>query len=203
MNKTLTSKFTNLKRQLGQASGIFEHVDASKHKLQMRDLTTLVDLSKIEKIDRGIYRIIGSKTTEHDDLFIVSKKIPKGIICLISALAFHSLTTQIPRVVDIALGKGSEKPRMAYLPVRIHWFSMVTYQEGVENHKIGRMTVQIFCPEKTIADCFKFRNKIGIDVPLEALKIYLRKKPDIEKLMDYAKACRVGKIMQSYLEALT
>ena len=203
MNSILNFKFSKLAREARKTSGIFKYSDAVKFNLQMRDLKILTDSLKIEKIDRGIYRITGSKTTEHDDLVVVAKKAPNGVICLTSALSFHNLTTQIPRVVDIALEKGSEKPRIAYPPVRIHWFTKVPYLEGMGKHKIGGISIQIYSPEKTIADCFKFRNKIGIDVPLEALKTYLKRKPNIEKLIHFAEVCRVSKIIQSYLEALT
>ena len=130
-------------------------------------------------------------------------KIPKGVICLISALSFHEITTEIPHQVYLALPRGSEPPRLDYPPLKVYWFGDPAFKEGIEHHEVDGIPINIYSPEKTIADCFKYRNKIGMDVAIEALKLYRqRKKFKIDDLIHYAKICRVEKIMQPYIEAM-
>jgi predicted transcriptional regulator of viral defense system len=137
------------------------------------------------------------------DLVTVAVSVPKAVICLISALSFHRLTTQIPHKVYIALPELTRSPRQDYPPLAIHRFRGKAFDEGIENHLIDGVNVKIYSPEKTLADCFKFRNKIGMDVVLEALKFYRsQKKFDIKAIMKYAKICRVEKQMRPYLEAM-
>lgn len=134
---------------------------------------------------------------------IVALKIPQAVVCLVSALAFHELTTQIPHAVDIALPRGAERPRLDYPPLRIFWFSGPAWSEGVETHMIDDTPVRVYSLEKSVADSFKFRRKIGLDVALEALKLYRQHQSfDVSKLLYYARICRVEKVMRPYLEAL-
>jgi predicted transcriptional regulator of viral defense system len=137
------------------------------------------------------------------DLVMAAIRVPKGVVCLISALAFHGITTQIPHEVHIALPKGEKAPRLEHPPLRIYRFLAEAYTEGVEEHSIDGAPVHIYNIETTLADCFKFRNKIGQDVAIEALQISWRSKSlDLNKLMHYARICRVQNIMRPYLEAL-
>jgi len=136
-------------------------------------------------------------------LIQVALRIPKGIICLISALSYHNLTTQIPCQVYVALPLDAEKPRLAYPLVRLFWLSKPVYSTGVEEHLLDGTTISIYNREKTIADCFKYRNKIGLDVALEALKEGIDQGRDIELIMEYARIDRVEKIMRPYMEALS
>lgn len=165
-----------------------------------RTLYQMRDAGIITQLARGLY----SLNNEHSissDIAIVSAKYSKAIICLISALSFHELTTQIPHSVHIALPKGTTTPRLKYPPINVYRFSDDTYSEGIEEHIIDNVSVKIYCIEKTIADCFKFRNKLGMDIVLESLKLYkARKDFSVTKLMKYAKICRVENIMKPYLE---
>jgi len=137
------------------------------------------------------------------DLVTIALKVPGAVICLISALAFHELTTQVPHAVDIALNKGDEPPRLGYPPLRLFWFSGPAYSEGVDTHVIDGTPIRIHSPEKTIADCFKLRRRVGLDVAQEALKAYrLRPGFDPAKLLHYACICRVDRVIKPYLEAL-
>jgi predicted transcriptional regulator of viral defense system len=130
-------------------------------------------------------------------------KIPKGVICLISALSYHEITTEIPHQIYVALPRGAEPPRLDYPPLRIFWFSGPAFDEGIEDHVVDGIPVRVYSPEKTIADCFKYRNKIGLDVVLEALKFYRqRKRFKVDELMRYARVCRVEKVMRPYVEAV-
>src|SRR5690606_3705189 len=135
------------------------------------------------------------------DLVIVAKRVPQSVICLVSALAYHEITTQIPHAVSIALPKGAETPRVDYPPISVHRFSEAALKEGVETHQIDGVSINIYCPEKTLADCFKFRNKLVMDIVLEALKFYkARKTYNHEKLLNNARVCRTDTIMSLTLE---
>ena len=133
----------------------------------------------------------------------VAARIPGGVICLISALAFHELTTQIPHQVHVALPRGAEEPRLDHPPIKTYRFSDETFKVGRETHDLGGVSVSVYGPEKTLADCFKFRNRIGLDTLIEALRFY-RERGDVKvaDLMGYASACRVVKVMRPYLEAI-
>ena len=152
---------------------------------------------------RGLYRLGETEFGSNTDLIQVALKIPKGVICLISALAFHNLTTQIPHQVYVALPTASEKPRLEYPPLRLFWLSHKAYSAGVETHEVEGIPIHIYGIEKTVADCFKFRNKIGLDVAIEALKFYRKLEGfNIGILLEYARIDRVERIIKPYLEAI-
>jgi predicted transcriptional regulator of viral defense system len=154
-------------------------------------------------MSRGTYRLAEQKPLTNVDLVTVATRIPRAVVCLISALAFHGITTQIPHAVSIALEKGAESPRMDYPPVSVHRFSGQSLTAGVEEHLIDGVAVRVYSKEKTLADCFKFRNKVGMDVVLEALKLYKGQGVfDVGKLLGCARICRVERTMKPYLEAM-
>lgn len=168
-----------------------------------RTLYRLRDENILDQISRGVYHLIENGPVSDPDLIAVAKRIPQGVVFLISALAFHEITTQIPHAVYVAVPKGFETPRLDHPPVSIHRFSDASLKEGVAQHHIDGVSVRIFNPEKTLADCFKFRNKIGMDVVLEALKLYRSLKAfNPAEVMKYAKICRVEKVITPYLEAI-
>jgi predicted transcriptional regulator of viral defense system len=149
------------------------------------------------------YRLAELPPLGDPDLVAVALKVPGAVICLVSALAYHELTTQVPHEVHIALPRGTEPPRLKQPPVRIFWFAGPAFAQGIETHKVDNISVRIYSPEKTLADCFKYRNKIGLDVAVEALRLYRSKRrPRVGELMHYARICRVEKIIRPYLEAL-
>ena len=129
------------------------------------------------------------------DLVIVAKRVPQAVICLVSALAYHDITTQIPHAVSIALPKGAETPRVDYPPISVHGFSEAALK-GVETHQIDGVSINIYCPEKTLADCFKFRNKLGMDIVLEALKFYKAQKIQSRKTNKVCKSLPSRKIIR-------
>ena len=183
--------------------GIIKTSNALKQGIHPRTLYGLRDKGTIEQIVRGVYRLTELETISNPDLVAVASKFPNAVICLISALSFHNITTQIPHEVSIAMKRVSRSPRIDHPPVSVHRFSKDSFTEGIEKHHVDGVTVNIYSAEKTIADCFKFRNKIGMDVVLEAIKLYKsRKKLSPEKLLKYAKVCRVQRIMMPYLEML-
>ena len=176
---------------------------AIEHGITRYMLYSLRDKGVIEQVSRGIYRLVELPPVSDPDLVTVSLRFPNAVICLISALAYHDITTQIPHAVSVAVSRGSRPPSLDYPPIQAHRFSDSAYDSGIEEHLIDGVSVKIYCPEKTLADCFKFRNKIGMDVVLEALKLYReRKKFKPIELLDYAKICRVAMVMRPYLEAM-
>ena len=165
-------------------------------------LYSLRDKGVIEQVSRGIYRLMELPPISNPDLVTVSLRFSNAVICLVSALAYHEITTQIPHVVFVAVPRDSRMPAHEHPPIQVHRFSNETYKSGIEEHMIDEILVKVYSPEKTLADCFKFRNKIGMDVVLEALKLYkTRKKFDPGELLKYARICRVEKVMRPYLEA--
>ncbi len=166
-------------------------------------LYSLKDKGVIEQVSRGIYRWADLPAISNPDFITASLRCPKAVICLISALAWHNMTTQVPHVVSVAIPRNSRAPKIDYPPVHAHRFSNAAYTAGIEEHVVDGTTVKIYNPEKTLADCFKYRNKIGMDVVLEGLKMYREtKKFDPDKLLKYASVCRVKKVMHPYIEAM-
>jgi predicted transcriptional regulator of viral defense system len=183
--------------------GVLRMNEALKANIHRRMLYSMLEAGVIEKLSRGLYRLADLPPLGNPDLVSVSLKIPNGVICLISALAYHEITTQVPHEVHVALDRGTEAPRLTHPPLRIFWFSGQAFSDGIQIHKIDGVPVRIYSPEKTIADCFKYRNKIGLDTAIEALKLYREKKHfNSEELMKFARVCRVEKVMRPYLEAL-
>lgn len=161
------------------------------------------DAGVLERLSRGLYRIAELPPLGNPDLVAVALKVPTGVICLISALAFHELTTQIPHEVYMALPRGAESPRLDHPPVRVFWFTGEAFTEGVDTHKVDGVPVRIYGVEKTLADCFKYRNKIGLDIAVEALKRYVSsRRVKVDTLMAHARICRVEKVIRPYLQAL-
>jgi predicted transcriptional regulator of viral defense system len=203
INKAESKAITKAKELFRPQSGAFRVREAIKAGVHPRTLYAMRDQGIIKRIGRGVYRLSDMPTLGNPDLATIAMRIPKGVICLISALSYHEITTQIPHQIYLALPRGAEPPRIDYPPVHVFWFSGLAFDEGIEYHKVDGIPVNIYSPEKTIADCFKYRNKIGLDVVLEALKLYRsRKRFKVDELMHYAQLCRVEKVMRPYVEAL-
>lgn len=199
---TQTHDSTQALRIIKKKSGIIRTAEAIAAGIHPRTLYRLHEVGDLVKISRGVYRLAEFGPITNPDLVTVATRIPRAVICLISALAFHGITTQIPHAVSIALKEGAGTPRLAHPPISVHRFAESALNEGVQVHVIDGVRVRIFTPEKTLADCFKFRNKLGLDVALEALKLYkARKKFSARELLHYARVCRVEKVMRPYLEA--
>ena len=185
-----------------QHGGQLRMSEAIKLGISRYMLYSLREKGVIEQISRGIYRLAELPPISNPDLVTVSLRFPNAVICLISALAYHEITTQIPHEVSIAVPRNSRIPSLDFPPIRGHRFSNASYKAGIVEDRIDGVTIKIYSPEKTLADCFKFRNKIGMDVVLEALKLYrIRKRFDADELLKYARICRVEKVMRPYLEA--
>jgi len=157
----------------------------------------------IERVGRGLYMTNDGSATQNHSLAEAAKRVPHAIVCLISALGFHEMTTQIPHEVWLAIGAKARSPKPNGLSLRIVRFSGQPMVSGIEEHSIEGVAVRIYNPAKTVADCFKYRNKIGLDVALEALRDCKRqRRATMDELWRYAKVCRVANVMRPYLEAL-
>lgn len=167
-----------------------------------RDLYKLRDEGRIVQLSRGVYRLAEMDELNQSNLAAVAARVPDGVICLISALSFHEITTQIPHEVYLAIPRRKQSPRIDFPPVRAFHFSDETISAGVEIHDLGGIEAKVFSRGKTIADCFKFRNRIGLDVAIEGLKMYLKGNGSRPKILEYARVCRVEKIIAPYLEAI-
>lgn len=177
--------------------------DLAEQGIHRQVLTRLVAQGKIERVARGVYRLPEHPITENHGLALAAAAVPQGVICLLSALQYHGIGTQLPSEVWMALDRRAWRPKLAYPPLRILRFSGAAMSAGVESHRIEGSAVNIYGPAKTVADCFKYRNKIGLDVALEALREGWRaRRFTMEELDRCAVTCRVQRVIRPYLEAL-
>jgi predicted transcriptional regulator of viral defense system len=189
-------------RYIGQ-HGIVRPRDIEAIGLPREYLVRLHRQGKLNRSGRGIYTLPDANVTERHSYAEVAKRIPDAAICLLSALVFHEITTQSPASVWIALRKGARTPVLTSPSLRIVRLSGPSLTEGIENHRVEGVPVRVYSAAKTVADCFKFRNKIGLDVAIEALKDSLRKKKaNVNEIHRYAKICRVSNVIRPYIEAL-
>jgi len=201
--KKQRSRFDRAVELFKKSGGILRTSEALKAGIHPGTLYAMRDAGTLEMISRGVYRLAGSEPLGNPDLVTVAARIQDGVICLISALAFYEITTQVPHEVHVALKRGAEAPRLDYPPIKTYWFSGKAFAAGVEIHEIDGVGVRIYSHEKTLADCFKFRNKIGLDTAVEAIRLYRdRRRVDVDALMRYAAICRVEKVIRPYLEAI-
>ena len=172
------------------------HIDRS-------ELRRLTAAGVLERVTRGVYRIANASVTESHTVAAVLKRVPQATVCLLTALQMHGLTTQLPHQVWIAIDPKARRPQLADLPIRVVRFSGAALTAGVESREIEGVTVRLYGPAKTVADCFKYRNKIGLDIAIEALRDYRRRYPKRgDELSEYARVCRVSSVMKPYLEAI-
>ncbi len=166
-------------------------------------LTRLVAEGALERVVRGLYRLPEHELTEHHGLALASAAVPSATVCLLSALQFHDIGTLVPSEVWVAIDRRARRPMLKYPPLRVFRYTGSALTAGVESHRIEGRSVRIYCVAKTLADCFKYRNKIGIDVALEALRDAWRaRRFTMDELDRYARICRVQRVMQPYLESL-
>jgi len=166
-------------------------------------LTRLTASGQLEKVGRGLYRLPGTPASEHEGLATIAARVPQAVFCLLTALQFHGITTQLPRQVWIAMPRGSHVPKIDYPPVKMIQSTGAAYAAGIEVFERDQVSLKVYGVAKTVADCFKHRNKIGLDVALEALRdARAQKKASADELWHFAKICRVTNVMRPYLEAI-
>lgn len=189
--------------EIVKESSVVRPKDLDAHNVPRKYLSRLHNKGLLTKVSRGLYTLAEDEPATHRTLAEVSKRIPNAIVCLLSALQFHEISTQMPFEVWIAVDTKAWRPVEKQLPIRIVHFSGEALSEGVEEHLIEGVLVKVYTPAKTVADCFKYRNKIGLDVALEALRDAVRqKKCTNDDLYRYAKICRVWKVMKPYMESV-
>lgn len=198
---------TNRKKELvdffKKRGGLVSYAEIVKAGFNKALLKACLNSNFISKIDRGLYRLSGGESFSNPDLVAISIKAPKGVVCLLSALAFHEATTEIPQSVAIAIPRGTHANKIKYPPVKFYRFASKSWKAGIEEHAVKGYKIKVYNLAKTIADCFKFRNKIGTDIARDALKTAVTEKNIKPKeIMHYAKICRVDKILKPILETL-
>ncbi len=185
--------------------GILRTNEALSQGVHPKTLYAMRNTGELRELDRGIYLLVDDDIDiSHIDLIIAHKRLPRGIICLLSALAFHNLTTQIPHAVYVAYQQNWRKPKVNYPPIKIFRYSEPTFDDGIEYHQINTLQIPIYSASKTVVDCFKFRNKIGLDIAIEALRDYWQqhKNVSIDELLKHAEICRVAQVMSPYIDAI-
>ncbi len=186
-----------------RAGGTLRTAEALRAGIHPRDLYALRDTGVLECVSRGVYRLADLPPLAEPDLFTVAARVPKAVIALVSALHYHGLTTEIPHEVSIALPQGSARPRLDWPPLRVYWFSGAMFESGIETHERDGLRLRVYEPAKTVADCFRFRNRLGIEIALEALRAGLQqRKMTPAAVLRAARTCRVENVVRPYLEAL-
>jgi predicted transcriptional regulator of viral defense system len=186
-----------------QHGGGLRMSEALRLGVNRKTLYAMRDEGVLELVTRGLYRLASFDPLAHPDLVTVASRVPHGVLCLISALSFHEVTTQVPHTIDVALERGTRKPRLDYPPTRFFWFSGPAFHEGIETHELDGVRVRIYDPEKTVVDCFRYRNQLGMDVVLEALRLWReRRRKKLDVLLKYAEMRHVKRAMRPYLEAM-
>lgn len=188
---------------LAHSQGLLRPHDVEACGFSRMALSTLARQGKLIRLCRGLYALPDRPVSEHTTLAEVASKYPNGVVCLLSALQFHGLTTQSPFEVWVAIPNKARAPKMDYPPLHIVRFSGDALTSGVEEHRVDGVTVRVTSVAKSVADCFKYRNKIGLDVALEALReAWNAKRVNMDELWHCAQICRVANVMRPYLEAL-
>jgi predicted transcriptional regulator of viral defense system len=199
-NSSRNEKILRVARKVG----IIRPRDVARYDIPRVYLRRLCQRGLLVQSGRGLYTLPETKLTENHSLAETCKRIPHAVICLLSALRFHGLTTQAPSEIWVALDPKARSPKSSSPSLRVVRMSGKALTEGIEEHRIEGVTVRVYSAAKTVADCFKYRNKIGLDVALEALKDYRRANPTgMDELWRFAKICRVARVMRPYLEAVS
>jgi predicted transcriptional regulator of viral defense system len=194
---------TDLVLQHVQRLGVARPKDLARQGIAPVYLSRMCQRGLLTQVARGLYTVAGHEPTAHHTMVVVSKRVPRGVICLLTALRFHDIGTQNPADVWLAVERKAQRPSVAGLPVRVVRFSGAALNEGVEEHVIEGVTVRMTNPAKTVVDCFKYRHKLGLDVALEALREGWRsRKLMADDLWRYAKLCRVANVIRPYMEAV-
>lgn len=184
--------------------GVLRARDLADYGIAPEYLNALEEEGVIQRLARGVYASAEFAATEHFDLVIVQQRVPHGVFCVLTALVFHDMTTQIPSQIHLAVERGKRSPELDWPPINVFHVSPSQFEPGIEEHQLDAgPTLRVYSPARTVADCFKFRNRIGLDVAIEALRAYWeRKDRSVNEIMKYAKVCRVKNVIRPYVEAL-
>lgn len=189
--------------RMASREGTITAREVARSGIHSQQLSRLVREGRLERVARGLYRVPGKPVSEHHGLVLAARSVPRGVVCLLSALAFHGVGSQLPFEVWIAIDRRARAPAVDYPPLRLVRFSGASLSAGVETHRIERQAVKVYSVPKTLADLFKYRNKVGLEVALEALREAWRERRfTMDEIDQYARVCRVERVMRPYLEAL-
>ena len=189
--------------EMAQTRGIVTAAEVARAGIHSQQLTRLVEGGILERITRGEYRVVDQDVTEHHGLALVAAAAPRVVICLLSALSFHEIGTQLPASVWVAVERGVRAPRLTYPPLVITRFSGAAFHEGIETHLVEKQNVRVYSIAKTLADLFKYRNRVGMDVAMEALREAWRdRRFTMDELDHAAQVCRVSRVMRPYVEGV-
>lgn len=203
MSKPRKLSQAELVKALAEEVGVLRARDLATEGIPRAVLKRLCNQGKLIRTGRGLYVSAIGDITENHSLAAVARQVPTGVVCLLSALRFHGLTTQLPPDVWLAIPSQARRPKGAAASIRPVHFSGRALTAGVEEHLVEKVAVRVYCPAKTVADCFKFRNKVGLDVAIEALRdCWRQQKTTAEELRLYARICRVDNVMRPYMESL-
>jgi predicted transcriptional regulator of viral defense system len=190
-------------RRLAREKGLVRLRDATARGIHPEYLRRLASKGELARVGRGLYALPNAEITEHHSLAEVAARVPQGVVCLLTALRFHGLGSQNPKKLWLAIDRKAALPRLKYPPVRIVRFAKPALTQGIEEHRLEGVLVRLTAPARTVVDCFKYRNKIGLDVALEALRAYRRRKDfKLDDMWKYATLQRVARVMKPYLEAI-
>ena len=191
------------KAEFRRHGGMMRMADALRAGVLRRTLYAMRDSGQVEVLTRGLYRLADAPPLSNPDLVTVAAKASHGVIYLVSALAFHEMTTQIPHEVWIAIPRNSEPPRLKSPPIRTIRLNQTCYEAGIEAHQLDGVNVKVYSREKTLADCFKHRSEVGLDTVLEAVRMYKAQgRVDVDAILRFAAICRVARVARPYLESL-
>jgi predicted transcriptional regulator of viral defense system len=203
MKTNQSDRISHARQAFAAHGGVLRTKDALGLGIHPETLYRMRDEGLLEPLSRGLFRLAEQPDLGSPDLVAVTLRAPQSVICMISALSFHGITTQTPHVVDLALPREARRPQIDYPPVRIYRMVSRIFQCGIEQHWIDGRTIRVYSPERTLVDCFRYRNKIGLDTAIEALRLYRERKPvKSDVILDCARACRAAGIIRPYLEGI-
>ena len=193
----------NVNKVFKKQSGFARTKDIIAAGIHTRNIKRIRDEGLIIRIKRGLYRLSDTPLISNQGFIDLARAVPEGVICLLSALSYYELTTFNPTIVSMALCRGRRRPIIEYPPVEFYYFSAEQFKAGIDEIKIKGHKISIYCPEKTICDCFRYRRKLGLDIAKEGLSEYLKRKDrNLENLLEYAEICRVKKLMEIWINAM-
>lgn len=188
--------------ELVKKAGVLRPRDLDAHGIPRTYLQRLRERGVLERVSFGLYRLAGGDLTEKQSQVEAARRIPDGVLCLLSALQFHGLTSQSPHEVWVAVRAKAWRPKAGSVPLRIVHLTGPAFEHGVEAHEVGSVTLRVYSAAKTVADCFKFRSRVGLDVAMDALRDYRKQhRGGMDALWKAAQVCRVTRVMKPYLEA--
>lgn len=199
----MNRKYEKIKKIFKLYSGYARTKNMLDKGIHPRDIRSALEKGIITKVKNGLYKLVDIPVISNQSFIDVACAVPEGVICLLSALSYYELTTFNPSIISVAIYRKSWRPKIVYPPIEFYYFSKKQFEAGIDEIKIKGYKIRIYCPEKTICDCLRYRNKIGLDISKEGLSEYLkRKNRNLEKLLEYAEICRVKSLLQTWLNVM-